>query len=173
MNIIRNKIDKFIRKYYTNQILTGFILLTGILLLLLLVSVLIEYFAWMNVTGRKILFWSVIGICAIIFIYFILLPLLRMLRLGKVISYRQAANIIGKYFPDNKDTLLNYLELEQRQDSSLDNNDLIVASINQKTDNLSPFNFSKAVSFKSALKYLKYVAPIILVFLAVLIAKPS
>ena len=173
MNIIRNKIDKFIRKYYTNQILTGFILLTGILLLLLLVSVLIEYFAWMNVTGRKILFWSVIGICAIIFIYFILLPLLRMLRLGKVISYRQAANIIGKYFPDIKDKLLNYLELEQMQDTSLDNNDLIVASINQKTDNLSPFNFSKAVSFKSALKYLKYVAPIILVFLAVLIAKPS
>ena len=173
MNIIRDKIDKFIRKYYSTQILTGFIVLTGIFLLLILITALIEYYAWLSISGRAILFWTTISISVLIFIILILVPTFKLLKLGKVISYSDAAKIIGKFFPEIKDKLQNYLQLEELQDSSSSNYDLIIASINQKINDLKPFNYSKAVDFHLVIKCLKYVVPVIIIFLTVIIAKPA
>lgn len=173
MNIIRDKIEKFIRKYYIKKIITGAIMLVSIILLILLASVVIENIAWLDMKGRRILFWSIIFTIALIFIYFILFPTFKLMKIGKVITYDEAAKIIGRFFPEIKDKLLNYLQLEEMRTSDLQGNDLLIASINQKMEELKPFNFSKAVDFKTAKKHLKYASPIILIFVIILIASPT
>lgn len=172
MNIIRAKIDKFIRKYYINKILSGIIILFGISVVLILVSVFIEYFTWLNSTWRAVLFWTTISIASAIFIFLVLVPILKLFRLGKIISYPEAAKIIGKFFPEIRDKLLNYLQLEEMQESSSENYDLIVSSIRQKTESLKPLNFSGAITFKSAKKYLLYFLPPALILLLILLIKP-
>ncbi|MCK9328887.1 MAG: hypothetical protein M0Q94_03330 [Candidatus Cloacimonetes bacterium] len=172
MNIIKNKIDKFIRRYYYNQILTGMILLVGISILLLLSSVFIEHFSWLSGTGRAIIFWSTISIIGIIFILLVLLPFLKIFRLGKTITYDKAAKIIGKFFPEIRDKLLNCLQLEEMQNSDANSNDLLIKSINQKTEKLSPINFAKAVDFSTTKKYLLYVLPLAIIVVVFFIIKP-
>ena len=174
MNVIRKKLDTFIRKYYTNKIVAGTLIMLGIFTFIVLLISIIEYFAWLNETGRGLLLWSAVGVCFLVFVFFILIPLLKLLRLGKIISYEESAKIIGKFFPEIKDKLLNYLELEKMgSNNDSENTDLIEAGINQKIEKLSPINFSKAVDFKSSLKWLKYVLPIVLIFIAIVIVRPA
>jgi len=172
VRILRDKIDKFIRKYYYNQILTGLIVLFGIIIALLLISIFIEYFSWLSSIGRAVLFWMIILIAAGIAAFFIVIPLLKLLRLGKYISYPEAARIIGKHFPEIRDKLLNYLQLEEMEQVDSTNKDFIIQSINQKIDALKPLNFSQAVNFKTTKKYFYYTLPVIVVFLLIFLIKP-
>ncbi|MDL2239624.1 DUF4175 family protein [Bacteroidales bacterium OttesenSCG-928-K03] len=173
MRILRDKIDKFIRKYYYNQILIGIIALFGISISLLLVFIFIEHFSWLSSTGRAFLFWIMLISAIGISILLIIIPTLKLFKLGKYISYPDAARIIGKHFPEVRDKLLNYLQLEEMEQLSSDNKDFIVHSINQKIDALKPLNFSQAVDFKTTKKYLLYALPVIVIFLLIFIIKPT
>jgi hypothetical protein len=105
-------------------------------------------------------------------IYFIIIPLLKLFKLGKYISYHDAARIIGKHFPEIRDKLLNYLQLEEMNQDDAYNKDLIIQSINQKIEALQPLNFSKAVDFKATKKYFFYALPVIVIFFLIFIIKP-
>ena len=63
-------------------------------------------------------------------------------RMGKVISYEEAAVIIGNHFPEIKDKLLNLLQLQQLQQTVDDS--LLVSAIEQKTAQLKPLPFHQA-----------------------------
>ncbi len=69
-------------------------------------------------------------------------------------SYKEAAVLIGKFFPEIKDKLLNTLQLTDNIDNNSDN-ELLIATIEQRTQNLQTFNFSEAVNLKENYKYLK------------------
>lgn len=169
-NII-DKLDEFIRKYYKNLLIKGLFLATTILLLLFILMVLLEHFNWFAIGVRTALFWLFIVAVLVVLGMYVVFPLLKMYRFGKRISYEQASFIIGKHFPDVSDKLLNYLQLQQMGQTV--DNELINASIEQKTLQLSPIPFLSAIDLKKNLRYVKFVAVPLLFVIVVLIVAPS
>ncbi|WP_127343235.1 hypothetical protein [Ancylomarina longa] len=151
------KIDRFIRKYYQNQLLRGIII--GLLLLLcyfLFVSF-SEYFLYFSVKIRSFLALIFIILCLFILIKLIVFPCTALLKIGKRISYLQAIEIISLHFPELEDRLVNILELTEllnRSDS--EKTSLLLASINQRIDSIRLVSFRKAVSYHHNWKYLRY-----------------
>ncbi|MBO3115250.1 hypothetical protein J4050_00730 [Winogradskyella sp. DF17] len=151
---IINKLEQFIKKYYANGLLKGTILFFAIGLLYFLLTLFVEYVLWLSPTARTILFWCIVFVEIALFIRFILSPLLHLFKLRKGIDYKKASGLIGRHFPEVSDKLLNILQLSQSPKQS----ELLLASIEQKSRELSPVPFSSAISFKSNIKYLKYAA---------------
>ena len=167
-NIIQTKLEQFIRKYYTNELIKGAILFFSIGLLYLIITLLIEYFLWLNSGLRTVLFWLFIAVEVGLFIKFITLPLAKLFKLQKGINYKQASAIIGNHFPEVNDKLLNVLQLKETNDNS----ELLLASIDQKAEELSPIPFNFAINFKHNTKYLKYtVIPIAILLLSFVLGK--
>ena len=160
-NIIQQKLEEFIKKYYTNELIKGAILFFAIGLLYLLITLLVEYFLWLNPLGRRILFWAFVFVELALFVRFIAFPLAKLFKLQKGIDYEEASKIIGNHFPQVNDKLLNVIQLNQNQRES----ELLAASIDQKATELQPIPFKSAVNFKKNAKYLKYAAIPVLVFL--------
>lgn len=170
-DILIQKLDQFIRRYYKNQLLKGVLYSTFFILCGFLIINALEYFGYFNTTVRAILFW--VGLAGIIALvgYFILYPLSKLLRIGKIISYDEAAKIIGTHFPEVQDKLLNVLQL--RKKLSENESDLLKASIQQKTELLSPIPFFKAIDLKKNKKYIKYTAIPVIALLLVLVIYPT
>lgn len=165
---IKNKLEEFIRKYYTNELLKGAILFFAIGLLYLIVTLFVEYMLWLNPTARTVLFWTFIAVEIGLFIKFIAIPLAHLFNLRKGINYETASKLIGSHFPEVNDKLLNVLQLNQNPTQS----DLLIASIEQKSQELQPIPFKSAINFKSNTKYLKYAAiPIAILLLSFLTGK--
>ena len=158
---IENKLESFIRKYYTNDLLRGIILFFAFGVLYFLATLLIEYFFWLSPAGRTVLFWLFIAVEVALLAKFIVLPLARLFKLSKGINYKDAAQIIGNHFPEVSDKLINTLQLHKESGDS----ELMLASIEQKSEELEPIPFSLAIDFKKNAKYLKYAAIPIVVFL--------
>ena len=143
-----SKLDKFIRKYYLNQLIRGGILtLLSLLVLFIFISIL-EHYMNFDVMFRTFLFWTYIIINSIIISKFILAPILQLLKISKGLKHKDAAKIIGNHFKEIDDKLLNVLELVEMNE----NNDLINASIDQKTASISPVPVLNAINFKSNIK---------------------
>lgn len=171
-HLLLNKLDAFIRKYYLNQLIRGTMLFVALLLILFLGVNFLEYLLYLPSGLRKFVFFAFIGVESLVFIAMILIPAVRYLQLGKVMSRDVAANIIGKHFSEVEDRLLNILQLEASKGHNTDNS-LIEASINQKAEQLKPVPFSSAVDLSKNRKYLPYVLPPLLVLIVVLFAAPN
>ncbi|HNW89598.1 MAG TPA: hypothetical protein PKN48_08030 [Bacteroidales bacterium] len=167
------KLDRFIRKYYKNQILKGLILFLSLSLALFLALTLLEYFAYFNSTVRTVLFYSYLLINVLVISKLIIIPLSRLFKIGRIISYEQAARIIGEHFSEVKDQLLNTLQLKQISDNDATSIELINASIEQKIKKLSPVHFDTAIDFKINKKFLKFLLPPAIILLVILIASPA
>ncbi|MBL7902554.1 MAG: hypothetical protein JNK73_11215 [Bacteroidia bacterium] len=160
-DILIQKLDEFIRKYYKNLLVKGALYGLTVMLSVFLSVVLLEYFGQFNSVFRGILFFTFIGVSALVLWRFILFPLLRLYKIGKGISYEQAAQVIGQHFTNVQDKLLNVLQLQSVQ--QLDpGNTLLLAGIDQKIEQLKPVPFSGAVDFSENKKYLPYVLPLLL-----------
>ena len=170
--LLINKLDQFIRKYYINKLIRGFLYALGLIGFLFLTMNLLEYYFYYGKEGRKILFYSFLGISIVALFVWILVPLLNYFRLGRVISHEQAANIIGDHFGDVKDKLINVLQLKKQSDHST-RADLILASINHKSEQIKLVPFKSAIDLSSNRKYLRYALPPLLLLLIILFAAPS
>ena len=111
--ILFDKLNEFISKFYKNQLIRGGIYSTTILLGFFLIFSILEYYSQFNTIIRTVLFWSYVIINAYILYRFVITPLMNLNRYGKVMSMEKAATIIGKHFNDIDDKLLNVLELNQ------------------------------------------------------------
>lgn len=170
-NLLIQKLDDFIRKYYKNLLIKGALYaVTGLTVMFLIVAVL-EYFGNFNSIVRGLLFYGFITFSVYILIRYIAIPLTGLFRIGKVISYTQASEIIGNHFSEVKDKLLNVLQLQMDMESV--SRELIEASINQKAAELKPLPFTTAINLKANYKYARYAALPLLVFVAVLFLAPS
>ncbi|MFW5805176.1 MAG: DUF4175 family protein [Bacteroidales bacterium] len=172
-NILLSKLDAFIRHYYLTQMLRGAFVTAAIVALYYLLIALLEYAGHFSVTARTVIFYvSLIFIIAAI-IWFVIRPLLGFLKIGKRISYKQASHILKKHFPVIQDKLENSLELAEMANVSEQSKDLILASVDQKTEELKPLPFLSALPLKKSLTFAKYlVAPVVL-FLIALFLWPS
>lgn len=168
-----NQLDLFIRKYYKNQMIKGLLFFVGIFLLSFLIAAGLEFFGRFNSSVRAVLFYSFLLINCIIFIQFIVIPITKLFAFGKRINYYQASQIIGDFFPDISDKLLNTLQLKDTLTSNPTNVELLKASINQRAKQFSTFSFRNAINFKENLVYLKWVLPVFLLFLLVFVFLPD
>ena len=87
---IYQKLESFIKKFYTNELIRGTIFFVGLGLLYLLFTLFIEYFLWLKPIGRTFLFWTFVGVELYLLFRFILLPLFKLFKLQKGIDYNEA-----------------------------------------------------------------------------------
>jgi hypothetical protein len=167
-----SRLDEFIRKYYANKLLRGALVFFSCLLFYILSVSLGEYFlyfpVWVKITLLS--FLVIAGTSALI--AWVAIPLAQMAKLGNVISYEQAAQIIGRHFPEISDQLLNILQLKNTTDGTA-SRELIEAGINQKISNISVVPIAKAVEFSKNKKYVPYLGSAILLILLIAIAAPK
>lgn len=171
--ILINKLDEFIRKYYKNFLIKGSIYSFATILVFFILVTTLEYFGHFGILARSVIFYSFIAVNLCILYFYFFTPLLKIYRIGKIISHEQAAQIIGQHFSDIKDKLLNTLQLKQLADSNPENTLLIMASIDQRIGQLNPVPFNVAVDLKKNRKYLKYAGIPLLILLFMIIAAPG
>lgn len=167
-NNIQDKLEAFIKKYYTNQLIKGVILFFAIGLLYFLLTLFIEYALWLAPTARTILFWGFILVETGLFLRFIAKPIAKLFKFQEGISHIDASKIIGNHFPEVDDKLLNVLQLKENTRES----ELLLAGIEQKALELNPIPFKLAINFKGNIKYLKYAAiPLTIILLSFISGK--
>jgi len=173
-DLLIQKLDHFIRKFYLNQLIRGTLYSLGLLLGLFLLFSLLEHQFYFGTGVRKLLFFSFIGISILAVGYWVILPLFRYFKLGSTISHEEAANIVGDHFTDVKDKLLNVLQLKKQSEIHSAEAALINASVNRKTESIKLVPFKSAIDLRYNKKYLlKYAAPPLLLLLVLLFAAPS
>jgi hypothetical protein len=171
-SLLIQKLDEFIRKYYVNQTIRGSLYSVGLILALFLGLNFAENFFYFPPSVKAPLFWGFMGVSAIALWIWVLVPAMHYFRLGKTISHEQAAQIVGEHFTNVKDKLLNILHLRKQADTQ-ENKDLILASINQKSEEIKPVPFKAAINLQNNRKYLKYALPPLMLLLFMLFAAPS
>ncbi len=146
-NNIQNELDRFSRKYLFRQILLGAlrcILTAGIPFSVLLV--INELF--ITSTGfRTVSMYVLYGISVISILIWIIYPMLRLIKWLPGIQPRRAEAVIRHHFPEIRDVLLNIIELKEDLVDSRQE-ELVIASIEEKSKRIGWFDFSKAISYK-------------------------
>ena len=171
-NLLIQKLDSFIRKFYINGLIRGGLYSLGLLLGLFLLFNILEYNFYFDMRVRKAIFWGFLSISIVAIGYWILLPLTKYFRLGGVISHHKAASIIGDHFTGVQDKLLNVLQLKEQESTSAQK-ELLYASIEQKTLEIKPVAFKSAIDLSKNRQYLKYALPPFLLFLGFIFMAPN
>jgi hypothetical protein len=174
-NTLIEKLDGFIRKYYRNKCLRGLLITLGLFAAGALLVSFAEYFAHFDVLGRTVLFYLFAFSVSSVIIGLVVSPLLKLLRLGRVISYEEASSIVGDHFPEIKDKLLNTLQLQAQISSSHapEEVDLLIASVARRTEQLRPVKFTSAIDLSGNLKYLKYSSVPLVIIAGILLFTPG
>ncbi|TVQ82452.1 MAG: hypothetical protein EA393_16885 [Bacteroidetes bacterium] len=163
-NELLQKLDKFIRKYYTDLLIKGLLWFVSGFSAVFLVLVLLEYFGYFNTLTRALLFFGFLLFNAIILILFVVRPIAGILKLGKRISPGDAAKIIGKHFKNEvDDKITNTLQLKSYLDDNPSKAELLIAGIEQKSRNLKELPFGMAIDFRLNMKYVPYAAVLALI----------
>jgi hypothetical protein len=172
-DLLISRLDAFIRKFYANKVIRGSLVFLICLLFYILTVSVGEYYLYMPVWLRVTIvsLFVVLGMAALI--VWIIIPLTKMARLGKTISHEQAADIVGKHFPEVSDKLLNILQLKRDAADTHASRDLINASIDQKAKQISVVPFTQAVDFSRNKKFLPYLLPLLLIGIFILVAAPN
>lgn len=150
-NILVNKLNSFKLRYYSYKLLKGAVVsLIFILVAYTAISV-IEYFVYLSSDIRKILFFGFLIFSGFLMVQFVGIPFLKMFHVLKPIDLKTTTRIIQKHFSSIEDRLLNIIELNDLPQNQY-SNELVLASIDQKIEQLRVFDFNEAVQFKN-IKY--------------------
>ena len=165
--VLIGKIERFVRKFYVNRLIQGVLVGAALWIVFYLLVNALEYFSWFSPTVRFALFLLLlVGSAAVLMFYFII-PLVNLFRFRKKMSHEQASLLIGRFFPEVQDKLLNTLQLTESAESKA-SDELLAATIEQRTRQLAPLRFSDAVDLKGNLRYL-YLFLALLAVLVVLV----
>ncbi|HNY62643.1 MAG TPA: hypothetical protein PLH70_02630 [Bacteroidales bacterium] len=92
--------------------------------------------------------------------------------MGKQIEKSEIADLIGSYFPEIEDKLLNLFQLEEMKEKEIYKSyDLIDLAINTKIEKLKPFPFIKAIPFNKTKRYIKWALIPVLLLVVILTIK--
>ncbi len=156
-DVLLNKLDRFIRRYYLNQLIKGSLFFGAGLLILFILIISFEYFGYLSTNIRFGLFYGFLLFNLIVFIKYVFIPLLGMLRIGRKIGPEQAASIIGKHYrKELNDKITNALQLKNYLNENPENAALILAGVEQKTRQIVHLPFQKAIPLKGNLRFLPY-----------------
>ncbi|MCB9223667.1 MAG: hypothetical protein H6582_05760 [Crocinitomicaceae bacterium] len=167
------QIEKFITKYYKNEMVKGGILFLSVLLVSYGLVTGLEYIGRFGSSVRLFMLLSFTGVNLFLLIRFLLIPVLKLYKVGKHLTLNDASLMIGSIFPEVGDKLANTLMLSNsRSDQSL-NLELVQASIEQRSSQLSVIPFATAIDLKENKKYLRFLLPILFTFLTVVAVNPD
>ena len=179
------KIEGFTRKYYLNRLIQGVLVGAVLWIVFYLLINGLEYFSWFPPKGRFVLFLFLLAGSGFVLVYHFFIPLVNLIRFRKKMSVEQASLLIGKFFPEIKDKLLNTIQLSNQMEASKskvgpstgsgtsDDNALLAATIEQRSARLSPIRFSDAVDLRGNLKYLGIFFGSLLILIALMVFLPS
>ena len=167
------KLDAFIRKYYKDRVIRGVLYSAGILVACFMGVALLEYVGHFGTTARTALFWGALVAGGLVVARFIVHPLLKLFRLGDLISHEEAARIIGTHFKEVSDKLLNTLQLRGMLHSTPQARELIEAAIAQRSRELGTVAFVNAIDLRRNSRYLRYALPPTALLILLLFAAPS
>ena len=145
------KIERFVRKFYVNRLIQGVLIGAALWIVFYLLVNTLEYFSWFSSKVRLALLILLLAGSAVVLAVYVVVPLYNLLRYRHKMSLEQAALLIGRFFPDVDDKLLNTLQLSDSE--STDPSDLLEAAIEQRTAQLVPLRFTDAVDLKGNLRY--------------------
>lgn len=171
-NVLIGKIERFAKKFYLNRLIQGVLVGAVLWIVFYLLINGLEYFSWFPPKGRFLLFLFLMAGSAFVAVYYFLIPLVNLIRFRKKMSVEKAALLIGKFFPDIQDKLLNTIQLTNNFESNKDN-ELLLATIEQRTESLSPVKFTDAVDLKGNLKYLAVFFGLLALLLCLVIFFPK
>lgn len=170
--ILEEKIRKFIKKYYLNELYKGIVFFTVILLSTFIIFSLFEYFSYSDRIIRSILFYSFIFLFAGNLIFYIIVPVFKLCGLGKQLTEEQIAKIIGKHFSQIDDKLLNLFELQKQLNrGDYESLDLLSAAIDDKIDSFKAYSFVHAIPVAKTKKIARWTLVPIAVFILVFSVK--
>jgi hypothetical protein len=161
-----DKLNRFSRKYYSKLLIKGGLLFLTFGVLYFMAILGIEYFLWLNSTGRFVLFFLFLAVEIFLLYHYIAVPVFYLFKLKKGISNKEASLLIGKHFPEVGDKLFNLLDLAEDSRKS----ELLLASIQQRSDRLTKVPFTKAINFNESYRYLKYLMIPVLVVMVLWIS---
>ena len=150
---LKSQLREYKKKYYTNRLIKGTLLFLAFFLTLFIIANTLEFTARFGGNGRSIILYGFILLTLVAFIWFIGKNIIALKNANKQLSNEEASRQIGAYFPEISDKLLNIIQLENL---SSNQNDLLLASIEQKSNDVGRFNFASAIEYKNNKKYLKY-----------------
>lgn len=165
-----DRLDEYKRKYYLNTLLKGGILTAATLLSAYLLFNTAEYFGHFGTTTRAVLFFTFLAVLGSTLVFWVIKPLLYLYGTQKPLTNEEAARQVGKYFPEVGDKLINTLQLASLSASQ---NELIMASIRQKSQQLSIVRFADAINLDDNRKYLKYAVIPAVAILGILFFSPK
>ena len=193
-NKLIGKIEGFTRKYYLNRLIQGVLVGAVLWIVFYLLINGLEYFSWFPPKGRFVLFLFLLAGSAFVAVYYFLIPLINLIRFRKKMSVEQASTLIGKFFPEIKDKLLNTIQLSKLMETSKvgpstgsgtsdeqvvepvetpSDNALLLATIEQRSALLSPIRFSDDVELRGNLKYLGIFFGLLLLLILLMVFLPS
>ena len=168
-NILVDKLNSFKLKYYTYKLLKGVVITFLLLLVIYTGFSLIEYFVYLSSEVRKVVFFGFLIFSGLLILQFIGIPLLKMFHVLKPIDLKATTKIIQNHFSGIEDRLLNIIELNDLPQNQY-SNELILASIDQKIEQLKVFDFNEAVQFKNVKYVLIYLLISVLISLGIFIS---
>jgi hypothetical protein len=171
-NALIGKIEDFTRKFYLNRLIQGVLVGAVLWIVFYLIINGLEYVSWFPPKGRFVLFLFLLAGSAFVVVYYFLIPFINLIRFRKKMSVEQASVLIGKFFPEIKDKLLNTIQLSNQMETEADNA-LLVATIEQRSARLSPIRFSDAVDLRGNLKYLGIFFGLLLLLILLMVFLPS
>lgn len=150
---LKSQLVKYKQKFYKNKAIKGSIWLLTFVLSFFVVTNTLEFSARFDSTGRAILFYSFLVGSLTFFLLFVGRYLLKLKNANTQLSNEEAARQIGDYFPEVSDKLLNIIQLESLSDKQ---SDLLLASIQQKSQQISMVPFASAIDYSKNRKYFRY-----------------
>ena len=166
------KIEAFTRKFYLNRLIQGVLVGAVLWMVFYLLINGLEYVSWFPPKGRFVLFLFLLLGSAFVAVYYFAIPLINLIRYRRKMSVEQASTLIGRFFPEIKDKLLNTIQLSNQMESESDNA-LLAATIEQRSARLSPIRFSDAVDLRGNLKWLGMFFGLLLLLVALMVFLPS
>jgi hypothetical protein len=142
-----DKLNTYIRKFYLYQLIRGLMLFILILIVYSGIIFLLEYLSYFEPKIKFSIAVFTVLLTLLVFIYFIIKPFIKLIGLGKILTFYDVSTLLSKKYPEIKDRLINIIELSNESHSNY-SNELIKASIDQKINELKVFSFYDAIRLK-------------------------
>ena len=168
---LKKNIGDYIDKQNRKDLLRGLILSAISALSLWIVLALLEYFGNFSETTRTALFYSFIIFTITVLTLRVFVPILRMFGLIRSLDTNEAAKRIGNSMKPVEDKLINTIALSNTFDGS--SNHLVMASINQRAQTLSRYDFAELIKLDDILSLVKYLVIPIIVFITLSLLSPA
>lgn len=145
INEIKSKLRSLYIKNRTIEIIIGLNIIIVVVLVLNITLSIVELSGFNSILERTILFYTGIGLSSAGFLWFILYPALKSIKVISKEEYKTLATDVGKHYADLGDKIVNALDLDNEKSDRYSGSliSAAVESVYKKSNNL---DFSKASS---------------------------